>query len=103
MPDSRPPESPVLGQPLRTRLVDFNGDLSQDIALIVKPASNKLPEINGEFQPRILRDLLAPIGPTVARLHVDQDVESNEKAGTLSHLSLARYRDVCCQRDSVCG
>lgn len=43
---------------------DFNGDLSQDIAVVLKPASDKLPELNEEFPAWILRD---PFGPTESR------------------------------------
>jgi rhodanese-related sulfurtransferase len=35
---------------------DFNGDTSQDIAVILKPAPDKLEQINEEFQPWLLRD-----------------------------------------------
>jgi hypothetical protein len=35
---------------------DFNGDLSQDIAVILKPAPEKLEEMNREFSPWLLRD-----------------------------------------------
>jgi hypothetical protein len=36
---------------------DFNGDLSQDIAVLLKPSSDKLSELNEEFPNWILRDL----------------------------------------------
>lgn len=36
---------------------DFNGDFSQDIAVALKPASDKLPELNEEFANWMLRDL----------------------------------------------
>jgi hypothetical protein len=39
---------------------DFNGDLSQDIAVIVKPAPGKLAAVNQELPPWITRDLLQP-------------------------------------------
>jgi hypothetical protein len=35
---------------------DFNGDLSEDIAVVLKPAADKLPELNEEFPAWILRD-----------------------------------------------
>jgi hypothetical protein len=35
---------------------DFNGDLSEDIAVILKPAPEKLAEMNREFSPWLLRD-----------------------------------------------
>jgi hypothetical protein len=37
---------------------DFNGDASQDIAVIVQPVNGKLAEMNQEFPPWILRDAL---------------------------------------------
>lgn len=43
---------------------DFNGDLSEDLAVVVKPASDKIPELNEEFPPWILRD---PFGTTESR------------------------------------
>ncbi|HEU5237543.1 MAG TPA: hypothetical protein VFU37_10400 [Pyrinomonadaceae bacterium] len=36
---------------------DFNGDSSNDLAVILKPASGKLDDLNQEFPPWILRDL----------------------------------------------
>jgi hypothetical protein len=38
---------------------DFNGDDSQDVAVILKPEQEKLDEINQEFPPWILKDPLA--------------------------------------------
>lgn len=35
---------------------DFNGDSSQDIAVILKPLPNKLAQMNEEFPPWLLRD-----------------------------------------------
>jgi rhodanese-related sulfurtransferase len=35
---------------------DFNGDASQDIAVILKPAPDKLEQMNQEFPPWLLRD-----------------------------------------------
>ena len=35
---------------------DFNGDLSQDIAVVLKPAAEKLSDLNEEFPAWILRD-----------------------------------------------
>ena len=35
---------------------DFNGDTSQDIAIIIKAAPGKLDQMNEEFQPWLLRD-----------------------------------------------
>ena len=36
---------------------DFNGDSSEDLAVILKPASGKLEDLNQEFPPWILRDV----------------------------------------------
>lgn len=49
---------------------DFNGDLSQDIAVVLKPASDKLAELNEEFPTWILRDLAGPNQPGSPRLRV---------------------------------
>ena len=49
---------------------DFNGDLSQDIAIVLKPASDKLSELNEEFPTWILRDLAGPNQTGGPRLHV---------------------------------
>jgi hypothetical protein len=35
---------------------DFNGDLSEDIAVVIKPAPDKIAEMNDEFPNWILRD-----------------------------------------------
>jgi len=43
---------------------DFNGDLSQDIAVVIKPEPQKLGELNEEFPTFILRD---PVGGGEAR------------------------------------
>src|SRR6267143_5341343 len=43
---------------------DFNGDLSEDLAVVVKPVADKIPELNEEFPPWILRD---PLGTTESR------------------------------------
>ncbi|MGH9883106.1 MAG: hypothetical protein ACRD6N_16850, partial [Pyrinomonadaceae bacterium] len=37
---------------------DFNGDLSQDVAVVLKPASGKIQQMNEEYPPWILNDLL---------------------------------------------
>lgn len=49
---------------------DFNGDLSQDVAVVLKPASDKLSELNEEFPNWILRDLAGPNQPGSPRLRV---------------------------------
>jgi len=49
---------------------DFNGDHSQDIAVVLKPASDKLSELNEEFPTWILRDLAGPTAPGSPRLRV---------------------------------
>ena len=43
---------------------DFNGDFSQDIAVVLKPAADKLPALNEEFPAWILRE---PFGATESR------------------------------------
>lgn len=42
---------------------DFNGDVSLDLAVIVKPGSGRLAELNQEFPSWILRDLFRPTEP----------------------------------------
>ena len=49
---------------------DFNGDLSQDIAVVLKPAPDKLSELNEEAPTWILRDLAGPTQPGSPRLRV---------------------------------
>lgn len=49
---------------------DFNGDLSQDIAVVLKPAPEKLSDLNEEFPNWILRDLEASKQPGGPRLRV---------------------------------
>jgi len=58
---------------------DFNGDLSRDLAVIIKPAEGRTAEMNEELQPWLLRDPLAresnhpirlQIGPNEALLAV---------------------------------
>jgi hypothetical protein len=42
---------------------DFNGDLSQDVAVVLKPASGKIQQMNEEYPPWILNDLLVAKKP----------------------------------------
>jgi hypothetical protein len=49
---------------------DFNGDISQDIAVVLKPAPEKLSDLNEEFPNWILRDLSGPNEPGSPRLRV---------------------------------
>lgn len=51
---------------------DFNGDLSQDLAVIVKPGSGKLAEINEEFPRWILRNPFRPNEPGIP-VRVEED------------------------------
>jgi hypothetical protein len=52
---------------------DFNGDLSQDIAVILKVAPGKLAEMNEEFPAWILRDPLAPNNFATGQLRVEEN------------------------------
>jgi hypothetical protein len=52
---------------------DFNGDLSQDLAVIVKPGPGKLAEINEEFPNWILRDLFRPREAGTPPLRVEEN------------------------------
>ena len=49
---------------------DFNGDLSQDIAVVLKPAPEKISDLNEEFPNWILRDLAGSKQPGSPRLRV---------------------------------
>lgn len=49
---------------------DFNGDLSQDIAVVLKPAPERLSDFNEEFPTWIFRDPLAAEESRVPRLRV---------------------------------
>lgn len=49
---------------------DFNGDDSQDIAVILQPAKEKLAEMNQQFPPWILRDLSATASPPAEPLKI---------------------------------
>ena len=42
---------------------DFNGDLSQDLAVVLKPAPDKLAEMNEQYPPWLLRDPRVPHNP----------------------------------------
>jgi hypothetical protein len=52
---------------------DFNGDFSQDIAVIVKPRPGKLEELNTEFPNWLLRDPLEGDQPRTAPLRIERD------------------------------
>jgi hypothetical protein len=52
---------------------DFNGDLSPDIAVVLKCAPGKLSEINEEFPSWIVNDPLTLRGPGKQRLHISED------------------------------
>lgn len=49
---------------------DFNGDNSQDVAVIVTPSTNRLAELNEEFPTWILKDPFSRNGPQIPRLRV---------------------------------
>src|SRR5262249_26804086 len=56
---------------------DFNGDLSQDLAVVVKPTSGKLLEINDELAPWIIVEPIQtakpdPKGLPYANLHAEK-------------------------------
>src|SRR6185295_11786801 len=53
---------------------DFNGDASQDLAVVVRPASGKLAEMNEEYPSWLLRDPTIDTETTRPNLNVtDQD------------------------------
>jgi len=55
---------------------DFNGDSSEDLAVILKPASGKLDDLNQDFPPWILRDvfLLPKVGAQPMRITTDEQL-----------------------------
>jgi hypothetical protein len=69
---------------------DFNGDLSQDIAVMLKPAPDKLSALNEEFPNWMLRDLGGSAPPASPRLRV----AANDKLLAIIHGYDARgWRD----------
>jgi hypothetical protein len=69
---------------------DFNGDRSQDIAVLLKPASDQLAALNEEFPNWILRDLGGPNPPASPRLRI----AANDKLLAIIHGYEARgWRD----------
>lgn len=54
---------------------DFNGDQSQDIAVVVKPAPDKLGEMNEEFPTWMLRDPFGSLESKSPRLRIAADDE----------------------------
>src|ERR1700674_2851676 len=52
---------------------DFNGDHSQDLAVVLKPASDKLSALNEESPNWLLRDLAGSTQPASPRLRVAAD------------------------------
>jgi rhodanese-related sulfurtransferase len=51
---------------------DFNGDASQDLAVILKPVADKVSELNQEYPPWLLRDPLSN-GGTRQQLRIGKD------------------------------
>jgi hypothetical protein len=49
---------------------DFNGDSSQDLAVVITPVSEQLAELNQEFPTWILKDPFSPHTPQIPRLRV---------------------------------
>jgi hypothetical protein len=56
---------------------DFNGDFSQDLAVVIKPVAGKLAELNQEYPPWMLKDPFQPNLPPQLRKEVLQ-VELND-------------------------
>lgn len=54
----------------RVLVGDFNGDLSQDIAVVVRPAPGQLDEMNAEYPRWMLKDPLVPPGAGTRPLRV---------------------------------
>ena len=52
---------------------DFNGDLSQDLAVVVKPVPGRLADLNEEFPAWLLRDPFIPTEPGTPPLKVEDN------------------------------
>lgn len=52
---------------------DFNGDHSQDIAVMIKAANGKIAELNQEYPPWILKDPFAPHRLVSTNLRIEPD------------------------------
>lgn len=52
---------------------DFNGDGARDLAVVIRPAPNKLAELNDEFPTWILKDPFSGDEPRIPRLRVAAD------------------------------
>lgn len=52
---------------------DFNGDLSPDIAVVIKPAAGRLTEMNEEYPAWILKDPFKPNQPGTPRPVIAED------------------------------
>ena len=63
---------------------DFNGDHSQDIAVVLKPAAGKISELNQEYPPWMLRDPFNPNLPPQLRKEPLR-VEENDKLLAVIH------------------
>ena len=52
---------------------DFNGDRSQDIAVIIKPEAGQIDEMNQEFPPWILKDPFVQSRLDASSLHINEN------------------------------
>jgi hypothetical protein len=52
---------------------DFNGDLSEDVAVILKTAPGKVAQMNQQFPPWILKDPFVASEPGMKPLRISQD------------------------------
>ncbi|HKR14360.1 MAG TPA: rhodanese-like domain-containing protein [Pyrinomonadaceae bacterium] len=52
---------------------DFNGDASQDLAVVLKPAPGKIEAMNEAYAPWLLRDPRSNQNERRPQLHIDQD------------------------------
>jgi hypothetical protein len=65
-------EAAVVDSSQRTAFVagDFNGDLSEDIAVVLRPAPEKIADLNDEYPAWMLRDPFGNLEPKSPRLRV---------------------------------
>jgi hypothetical protein len=72
---------------------DFNGDRSQDIAVVIKPVSDKLSEMNQEYPPWIIADPFNPNVPPQLRKEPLQVKEDDKLLAVIHGYGPKGWRD----------
>ena len=65
-------------RPIPFAVGDFNGDNSEDVAVVVKPGKGKLPELNSEYVNWILEDPRQARSPEKKSQHVRPSISGND-------------------------